>query len=203
MFSGIVEEKGNIKEIFSGENIITLCVHCTKDFCKNLKQGDSVAVDGTCLTITKLNKEELYFDLVEETLSRTIAKKYGVGHTVNLETSLKFGGYVGGHLMAGHVHGKGKVLEVEIIGASKNIVIDLPEKWTKYVFEKGYIGINGCSITIGNINETRFQVHLIPETLKSTNLDTLIFGDEVNLEIDQSTIAVVDTTERVLSNQTK
>ncbi len=203
MFSGIVQEKGNIKEIVSGNNIVTICIQCTEDFQKDVKEGDSVAVDGTCLTITKINKGELYFDLVEETVSRTIGQKYEVDNHVNLENSLKFGGSIGGHLMSGHIHEKGKVLEVEIIGDSKNIVIDLPKKWAKYVFEKGYIGINGCSITIGSINETRILIHLIPETLKSTNLDALVFGDEVNLEIDQNTIAIVDTTERVLRNQTK
>ena len=105
--------------------------------------------------------------------------------------------------MSGHIHLKGSVKEVLIHGDSKDIVIDTSPEWSKYLFEKGYIGINGCSITIGKINDSRFQVHLIPETLKTTNLDNLIYGDKINLEIDQSTIAVVDTTERVLKDKAK
>ena len=84
---------------------------------------------------------------------------------------------------------------------SKDIVIETSDEWSKYLSEKGYVGINGCSITIGKINDSRFQIHLIPETLKATNLDNLIFGDVVNLELDQSTIAIVDTTERILKHK--
>ena len=103
--------------------------------------------------------------------------------------------------MSGHIHLKGNIKEVLIVGDGKDLVIETDDEWSKYVHEKGYIGINGCSITIGKVNETRFKVHLIPETLKSTNLDDLIFNDDVNLEIDQSTIAIVDTTTRILSNK--
>ena len=103
--------------------------------------------------------------------------------------------------MSGHIHLRGLVKEVLINGDSKDIVIDTSSEWSKYLSEKGYIGINGCSITIGKINNSRFQVHLIPETLKTTNLDDLVFDNEVNLEIDQSTIAIVDTTERILKNK--
>ena len=103
--------------------------------------------------------------------------------------------------MSGHIHLKGRINEVLIIGDGKDLVIDTDNKWSKYLNEKGYIGINGCSITIGQVNETRFKIHLIPETLRSTNLDNLVFDNEVNLEVDQNTITIVDTTERVLGNK--
>ena len=159
-------------------------------------------MDGVCLTVTKKTNDSLTFDAVKETLNRTIIKNYVEGSCVNIESSLSYGGSVGGHLMSGHIHLKGEVKEVLIIGDSKDIVIDTSPEWSKYLFEKGYIGINGCSITIGKVNDTRFQVHLIPETLKTTNLDSLVFGNEINLELDQSTIAIVDTTERILKNKT-
>ena len=202
MFSGIVQEKGIINAFVEGNEHLTITVDCSKNFTKEQKIGDSVSVDGVCLTVTKKTNDSLTFDAVKETLNRTIIKNYVEGSCVNIESSLSYGGSVGGHLMSGHIHLKGQVKEVLIIGDSKDIVMDTSPEWSKYLFEKGYIGINGCSITIGKVNDTRFQVHLIPETLKTTNLDSLVFGNEINLELDQSTIAIVDTTERILKNKT-
>ena len=202
MFSGIVQEIGIIDSLVEGNEHLTITVSCSMVFAKDKKVGDSVSVDGVCLTITKKTKSSLTFDAVKETLERTIIKNYAKGSCVNIESSLSFGGSVGGHLMSGHIHLKGIVKEVLIVGDSKDIVIDTSPEWSKYLSEKGYIGINGCSITIGKIHDSRFQIHLIPETLKTTNLDNLVFGDEINLEIDQSTIAIVDTTERILKNKT-
>ena len=202
MFSGIVQEKGIINSLVEGNEHLTITVDCSKNFTKEQKIGDSVSVDGVCLTVTKKTNDSLTFDAVKETLNRTIIKNYVEGSCVNIESSLSYGGSVGGHLMSGHIHLKGQVKEVLIIGDSKDIVMDTSPEWSKYLFEKGYIGINGCSITIGKVNDTRLQVHLIPETLKTTNLDSLVFGNEINLELDQSTIAIVDTTERILKNKT-
>ena len=202
MFSGIVQEIGIIDSLVEGNEHLTITVSCSMVFAKDKKVGDSVSVDGVCLTITKKTNSSLTFDAVKETLERTIIKNYAKGSCVNIESSLSFGGSVGGHLMSGHIHLKGIVKEVLIVGDSKDIVIDTSPEWSKYLSEKGYIGINGCSITIGKIHDSRFQIHLILETLKTTNLDNLVFGDEVNLEIDQSTIVIVDTTERILKNKT-
>ena len=202
MFSGIVQEIGMIDSLVEGNEHLTITVSCSMEFAKDKKVGDSVSVDGVCLTITKKTNSSLTFDAVKETLERTIIKNYAKGSYVNIESSLSFGGSVGGHLMSGHIHLKGIVKEVLIVGDSKDIVIDTSPEWSKYLSEKGYIGINGCSITIGKIHDSRFQIHLIPETLKTTNLDNLVFGDEVNLEIDQSTIVIVDATERILKNKT-
>ena len=201
-FSGIVQEIGIIDSLVEGNEHLTITVSCSMEFAKDKKVGDSVSVDGVCLTITKKTNSSLTFDAVKETLERTIIKNYAKGSYVNIESSLSFGGSVGGHLMSGHIHLKGIVKEVLIVGDSKDIVIDTSPEWSKYLSEKGYVGINGCSITIGKIHDSRFQIHLIPETLKTTNLDNLVFGDEINLEIDQSTIAIVDTTERILKNKT-
>ena len=202
MFSGIVQEIGIIDSLVEGNEHLTITVSCSMVFAKDKKVCDSVSVDGVCLSITKKTNSSLTFDAVKETLERTIIKNYAKGSYVNIESSLSFGGSVGGHLMSGHIHLKGIVKEVLIVGDSKDIVIDTSPEWSKYLSEKGYIGINGCSITIGKIHDSRFQIHLIPETLKTTNLDNLVFGDEINLEIDQSTIAIVDTTERILKNKT-
>ena len=178
-------------------------MQATEDFTKDLKVGDSVAVDGVCLTLTKSESDRMFFDAVPETLSKTLIKSYTKGTKVNLEPSLKFNDSVGGHIVSGHIHTTGHVNQVEIHGDAKDIVIDAGADWGKFLFEKGYIGINGCSITLGEITEGRFIVHLIPETLRATNLDNLVYGNQVNLEFDQNTITIVETTERILRDQAK
>ena len=203
MFSGIVQSLGTIVSIDEASEIVTLEVQATEDFIKDLRVGDSVAVDGVCLTLTKSESDRMFFDAVPETISKTLIKSYTKGTKVNLEPSLKFNDSVGGHIVSGHIHTTGHINQVEIHGDAKDIVIDAGADWGKFLFEKSYIGINGCSITLGEIIEGRFIVHLIPETLRATNLDYLIYGDQVNLEFDQNTITIVETTERILRDQAK
>ena len=203
MFSGIVQSLGTIVSIDEASEIVTLEVQASEDFIKGLKVGDSVAVDGVCLTLTKSESDRMFFDAVPETTSKTIIKSYKKETKVNLEPSLKFNDSVGGHIVSGHIHTTGHINQVEIHGDAKDIVIDAGANWGKFLFEKGYIGINGCSITLGEITEGRFIIHLIPETLRATNLDKLVYGDEVNLEFDQNTITIVETTERILRDQAK
>jgi len=203
MFSGIVQSLGTIVSIDEASEIVTLEVQASEDFTKGLKVGDSVAVDGACLTLTKSESDRMFFDAVPETLNKTIIKSYKKETKVNLEPSLRFNDSVGGHIVSGHIHTTGHINQVEIHGDAKDIVIDAGADWGKFLFEKGYIGINGCSITLGEITEGRFIVHLIPETLRATNLDNLVYGDKVNLEFDQNTITIVETTERILRDQAK
>jgi riboflavin synthase len=203
MFSGIVQSLGTIVSIEETSEIVTLEVQASEDFTKGLKVGDSVAIDGVCLTLTKSESDRMFFDAVPETLSKTIIKSYKKEAKVNLESSLRFNDSVGGHIVSGHIHTTGHINQVEIHGDAKDIVIDAGVGWGKFLFEKGYIGINGCSITLGEITEGRFIVHLIPETLRATNLDNLVYGDQVNLEFDQNTITIVETTERILRDQAK
>ena len=203
MFSGIVQSLGSIVSIDEASEIVTLEVQASEDFTKGLKVGDSVAVDGVCLTLTKSESDRMFFDAVPETLNKTIIKSYKKETKVNLEPSLRFNDSVGGHIVSGHIHTTGHINQVEIHGDAKDIVIDAGADWGKFLFEKGYIGINGCSITLGEITEGRFIVHLIPETLRATNLDNLVYGDKVNLEFDQNTITIVETTERILRDQAK
>ena len=203
MFSGIVQNLGTIVSIDEASEIVTLEVQASEDFTKGLKVGDSVAVDGVCLTLTKSESDRMFFDAVPETLNKTIIKSYKKETKVNLEPSLRFNDSVGGHIVSGHIHTTGHINQVEIHGDAKDIVIDAGADWGKFLFEKGYIGINGCSITLGEITEGRFIVHLIPETLRATNLDNLVYGNQVNLEFDQNTITIVETTERILRDQAK
>ena len=201
MFSGIVQTVGKIESIKDKNNIKTIRIETHGDYLKDIAIGQSVSVDGVCLSLVKKNNEYCEFEAVEETINRTTLGSYMQGTKVNLEKSLKFGDTVGGHFVSGHIHTRGRIVEVELVGESKNILVEIGEKWIKYLTEKGYISVNGASITIGKVSKNTFYVHLIPETLKTTNLDELIYDNYVNLEFDQATIAIVDTTERLINQK--
>ena len=201
MFSGIVQTVGKIESIKDKNHIKTIRIETHGDYLEDIAIGQSVSVDGVCLSLVKKNKEYCEFEAVEETINRTTLGSYMQGTKVNLEKSLKFGDTVGGHFVSGHIHTRGRIVEVELVGESKNILVEIEEKWIKYLTEKGYISVNGASITIGKVSKNTFYVHLIPETLKTTNLDELIYDNYVNLEFDQATIAIVDTTERLINQK--
>ena len=201
MFSGIVQTVGKIESIKDKNHIKTIRIETHGDYLEDIAIGQSVSVDGVCLSLVKKNNEYCEFEAVEETIDRTTLGRYKQGTKVNLEKSLKFGDTVGGHFVSGHIHTRGRIVEVELVGESKNILVEIEEKWIKYLTEKGYISVNGASITIGKVSKNTFYVHLIPETLKTTNLDELIYDNYVNLEFDQTTIAIVDTTERLINQK--
>ena len=201
MFTGIVQGTGTIIDINKNNSVLNLNIKVPQPIAKKLTIGDSLAVDGACLTVTRVSDVNVSFDVVNETQNRTIISNYDKNSVINLETSLEFGQQVGGHLVSGHVQTLGTIKEVEIDGDAKNILFEIPDGYCKYIFEKGYIAINGCSLTIGKVIKNTFYVHLIPETLRATNLDNLIYGDRVNLELDQNTVTIVDTTERILGNK--
>lgn len=201
MFSGIVQTVGKIESIKDKNHIKTIRIETHGDYLEDIAIGQSVSVDGVCLSLVKKNNEYCEFEAVEETINRTTLGRYKQGTKVNLEKSLKFGDTVGGHFVSGHIHTRGRIVEVELVGESKNILVEIEEKWIKYLTEKGYISVNGASITIGKVSKNTFYVHLIPETLKTTNLDELIYDNYVNLEFDQTTIAIVDTTERLINQK--
>ena len=201
MFSGIVQTVGKIESIKDKNHIKTIRIETHGDYLEDIAIGQSVSVDGVCLSLVKKNNEYCEFEAVEETINRTTLGRYKQGTKVNLEKSLKFGDTVGGHFVSGHIHTRGRIVEVELVVESKNILVEIEEKWIKYLTEKGYISVNGASITIGKVSKNTFYVHLIPETLKTTNLDELIYDNYVNLEFDQATIAIVDTTERLINQK--
>lgn len=201
MFTGIVQGTGTIIDINKNNSVLNLNIKVPQPMAKKLTIGDSLALDGVCLTVTRISDVNVSFDVVNETQNRTIISNYDKNSVINLETSLEFGQQVGGHLVSGHVQTLGTIKEVEIDGDAKNILFEIPDGYCKYIFEKGYIAINGCSLTIGKVVKNTFYVHLIPETLRATNLDNLIYGNRVNLELDQNTVTIVDTTERILGNK--
>tara|TARA_B100000579_G_scaffold108120_1_gene86100 strand:- start:4393 stop:5004 length:612 start_codon:yes stop_codon:yes gene_type:complete len=201
MFSGIVQGKGKVLKITTKKDHLSLEISFPEGFNKNLNKGASISVDGVCLTSLDDGQKNLNFDIIEETISRTNLGSLKQGSVVNLERSISASSEIGGHLMSGHIHFTGKVKSSLDKKNTKDIAIGFPKKFKKYIFEKGYIGINGCSLTIGKVTESYFFVHLIPETLAITNLGDLVGGCLVNIEIDQNTIAIVETVEKSLAAQ--
>ena len=144
----------------------------------------------------------LQFDVIDETLSLTNLKQIKKGTKVNLERSMTVKTEIGGHLLSGHIHCEGTVSKVtKVSNQTKDMLITLPSKMMKYIFYKGYIGINGCSLTIGKVNKNSFSIHLIPETLKITNLDELSEKSKVNIEIEQSTLITVESVEKIIAQK--
>ena len=201
MFSGIIQGKGKVLKITTKKDHISFEISFPKNFSINLKRGASISVNGVCLTSLDNGRKNLNFDVIEETLSRTNLGSLEEGSVVNLERSISASSEIGGHLMSGHIHFSGKVKKILNKANTKDISIDFPKKYNEYIFEKGYIGINGCSLTLGKVNKSNFYIHLIPETLSITNLDNLHEGSMVNVEIDQNTISIVETVKKTLAAQ--
>ena len=201
MFSGIVQGTGRVQKITSKKSYISIEISAPKNFNKKLKKGASISVNGVCLTSLDSGQKKLKFDVINETLSKTNISKLKKGSLVNLERSITASTEIGGHLMSGHIHFSGRVEKILTKNTNKDLQIKFPRKYKEYIFEKGYIGLNGCSLTLGKVNKDSFYVHLIPETLEVTNLNVLKKGSLVNIEIDQNTIAVVETVKNSLAAQ--
>ena len=201
MFSGIVQGTGRVQKITAKKSYISIEISAPKNFNKKLKKGASISVNGVCLTSLDSGQKTLKFDVINETLSKTNISKLKKGSLVNLERSITASTEIGGHLMSGHIHFSGRVEKILTKNTNKDLQIKFPRKYKEYIFEKGYIGLNGCSLTLGKVNKDSFYVHLIPETLEVTNLNVLKKGSLVNIEIEQNTIAVVETVKNSLAAQ--
>ena len=198
MFTGIVSGKGHVQKIVRYEDYISLIIKAPKDFSKNLIKGASVAVNGVCLTVKKGKTDILEFDVIEETLQKTNLKDISKSSKVNLERSMTAKTEIGGHLVSGHIHGTGEVLKVINRQATKDLQIKIPTSLREYFFYKGYVALNGCSLTIGKVLKTSFYIHLIPETVSVTTFKNIKKGDLINIEIEQATINTVETVKRVM-----
>ncbi len=154
-------------------------------------------MNGACLTVTRCEDDRAHFDVMMETLRVTNLGDLADGALVNVERAARIGDDIGGHLMSGHVHGTVAVQSIEYPENNRIIWFERPAPWASYLFTKGYIGLNGCSLTLGEVEPERFNVYLIPETLNVTNFGSLAVGERVNLEIDPQTQVVVDTLHRM------
>ncbi|MGL5048197.1 MAG: riboflavin synthase subunit alpha [Shewanella sp.] len=201
MFTGIVQATCEVVAIHKKEGLHTLEVVFEPDLHEGLAIGASVANNGVCLTVTKVIDDRVFFDVVEETLRQTNLANLYVGQRVNVERSLTFGSEIGGHILSGHIHTKAKVMNISHTEQHYDLTLGIESRWMDYIFYKGFVGVNGCSLTVGEVSDVGFKLHLIPETLKLTNLSQCKIGDELNIEIDSQTQVIVDTVERVLARR--
>ena len=201
MFTGIVSGKGHVQKIIKSKDYLSLIIKAPKGFSKNLTKGASVSVNGVCLTVKKGRTDILEFDVIEETLQKTNLKDISKSSKVNLERSMTARTEIGGHLVSGHIHGTGEVLKVINRQATKDLQIKIPTSLREYFFYKGYVALNGCSLTIGKVLKTSFYIHLIPETVSVTTFKDIKKGDLINIEIEQATINTVETVKRVMSKR--
>ena len=201
MFSGIVQEIGKVKEFVKEKDIYNLSIDCSSDLLSNLKKGASISVNGVCLTVKDSNPEMLRFDLVEETIKRTNFQIIKAGDNVNLERSLKIGDEIVGHLVSGHIHGTSKVNSMYIRDESWDVEFSVEPFMHDYILPKGYVAVNGCNLTVGEVSSESFMIHLIPETLSITNLFQLQQNSIVNVELDQNTVVIADTVKKYLDGK--
>lgn len=199
MFTGIVQGVGRLVAVEDRPGLRRFRVGLPEGRGAGLQLGASVSVDGVCLTVVATGGDEADFDLIAETLDRTTLGRRAAGDGVNIERAARLGDELGGHLLSGHIGGVAEL--VARVDTENNVELQFvaPPTMRPYLFEKGYVGIDGCSLTLGRVHpDGRFSVHLIPETLRVTTLGGKAVGEGVNLEADAMTVAVVHTTEAAL-----
>ena len=201
MFTGIVTHCAPVASAEMKEGILRLSLSVPPGFTEGLERGASIAINGVCLTAVEWDEQQVSFDVIDETLVKTNLVGIQPGVLVNLERAARFGDEIGGHPLSGHIHTQAKLVRVDKEEANVAMVLSFEDAWRPYLISKGYIAINGCSLTIGKVEDNQFWLHLIPETLRVTNLDALIPGDSLNIEIDHQTQVIVDTVERYMSSR--
>lgn len=202
MFTGIVQSVAKIADVQDKNGIRTFVIDFREGFCLDLAIGASVAVDGVCLTVTEIiSNERVKFDVMLQSLLITTLSQYEIGTFVNVERAAKDGAEIGGHPLSGHVDFNVAIVEIRQIDDNYCIRLDLPQEWKKYVFSKGYIALNGASLTVAEVNKIEgwFEVWLIPETRRMTVFESKAAGDLINVEIERGTQVVVDTVRDTLN----
>lgn len=202
MFTGIVQGTAEIVSIEEKDLFRTHIVKLPEALLPGLALGASVAHNGCCLTVTAIDDDRVSFDLIKETLRVTNLGNLRPGDVVNIERAAKFSDEIGGHLMSGHIMTTAEICKIIQSENNREVWFKIQDPaQMKYILHKGFVGIDGISLTVGDVTKTKFCVHLIPETLERTTLGAKTFGDRVNIEIDPHTQAIVDTVERVLAQR--
>jgi riboflavin synthase len=205
MFSGIVQTKLMLKEISKQIDFASLIYTFPAQMAQGLKLGASVAQNGVCLTVRTLSENsdgsfDVSFDAIAQTLKLTNLSDLASGDEVNIERAARFGDEIGGHVVSGHIFGCVRVLAVEQDDLNMQIIFERPETLRPYLLNKGFVGLNGCSLTIAEVTDNTFSVYLIPETRDVTTFGKTQVGDRINLEIDASTQATVDTIKELMAS---
>jgi riboflavin synthase len=200
MFTGIVQGSFALTNVERKPGLHSFTIELPAPLLEGLAIGASVAVDGVCLTVTAVDQGKVYFDIMQQTLSLTTMGELSSGDRVNVERSAKQGVEIGGHVISGHVDNTAEVVAIEQPENNRFITYRAPAEKMKYIFEKGFVGLNGCSLTVAKVNreEHTLTVCYIPETLRVTTHGAKTVGDKINFEIDRQTQAIVDTVENFL-----
>ncbi|MFL2980239.1 MAG: riboflavin synthase [Methylophilaceae bacterium] len=182
MFTGIIESVGQITSINDNHGDFEIKIKYDSTSLNDISLGESISINGICLTVTKFDNNFLYFDLSKETISRI--SKFRINEIVNIETSLRVNSKISGHFVFGHVDGIARLINNEKKDRSEEWTIEPPKKIMRYIAEKGSISINGVSLTVNSITKKTFKINLIPFTLENTALKHISVSGEVNIEID-------------------
>lgn len=200
MFTGLIEEIGKIASLDRRESVSLIRIMCT-DVLEGIRLGDSVAVDGACLTVVSIGGGYFDAEAMPETLSGTTLKSFSAGRYVNLERALRADGRMGGHIVQGHVDYVGRVLDVKTYDRIAEITIKNSPEHCLYIVKKGSVAVNGISLTVSAVDDNRFSVSVIPHTLHNTTLKGIRSSDEANIECDIIAKYVASFTMRADRNQ--
>ena len=199
MFTGIVRGLFKVVEVQKKSGLTRYAVRLNDELLSGLQVGTSVAIDGVCQTITHIDRALVWFEAIQETLDRTTLDLLDVGRTVNVELSARMGDEIGGHLLSGHIVGKAQISKVLRTENNHVLQVCCPPSWMKYFFSKGFIALDGASLTLVEVDPRgEFSVHLISETLKRTTFGFKKEGDLLNVELDSRTQIIVETIERLI-----
>jgi len=200
MYTGIVQSLLPVATVEHQNGLLSFGIHFPKDLRTGLETGASVAVNGCCFTVTTIMDDLVTFDAIAETLAITNIKSLAEETLVNIERSAKPNDEIGGHVLSGHIIDTAEIIRIEESDNNRRVIFSGKKEWMKYVFNKGFLAVNGCSLTVATIDHAseEFAINLIPETIRRTNFSILTEGDCVNIEIDQQTQVIVDTVERVM-----
>lgn len=195
MFTGIVQGIVELSGLVKEPGLHTLTFTFSTPLLENLKTGASVAIDGVCLTVIQIEHNAVTFNVISVTLALTTLGNLKLGDNLNAERSAAYGDEIGGHLVSGHVHGQVEIIQLDNLAYNHVIYFKIADNWIKYLFPKGFIALNGASLTLATVDKKScvFTVCLIPETLKRTTFANKKVGSLVNFEIDQRTQTIVDT----------
>ena len=201
MFTGIVKGLGQITALSDTPGLRSLEVTLPEGLGQGLQRGASVAIGGVCLTVTDIAGDRVSFDSMAETLERTTLGRLQLGSAVNVERSYRIGDEVGGHLVSGHVAGLATIAAITSTATNHVVTFAADPAWMKYLLPKGFVALDGCSLTVSDVDRAAatFRIWFIPETMRLTTFGQKGVGDVVNLEIDSSTQAIVDTVESYLA----
>lgn len=201
MFTGIVQGMATVESIEKLTGLHRFVMRLPEGLDKDIQIGASIALNGVCMTVTSQQKRLVTFDAMAETLNLTSLGDLAVGDPVNVERSARQGDEIGGHLVSGHVDGLATVVAVEDTENNRRVTYELPSWAMVYLFRKGFIALDGCSLTIAELDKAQqhLTVSYIPETLRATVHGVRGVGDKVNFEIDRQTQAIVDTVKAVIS----